>query len=245
LGGSVADNNIGCNFQLAARERSTISCGIPKDFWDDMRWLNVHVERQTIFVEPSYPRGGLLGGASDATPKMSKLQTLAAARKKKAQEQKSSACTSAEDVDKPMADLSINQPAEGSKSTAAQASSTSISKETPRRYPVLKRKNSDPHEKTLQPAQPAQLDEPSTVEAPKHQIPLPSIEEAKPSAFANTMFCNDGTHPSRRFQTSHFTLPYLANASTSPADAFAGPSPDDVVLAAQSKGSAHSANPRK
>jgi elongation factor 1 alpha-like protein len=216
------------------------SSGIPMGFWDDMRWLNVPADRQTIFLEPLYPRGGLLGGSPDAAPKMSKLQALAAARKKKAQEQKNS--TGPEDVDKPMADLSISQAIEDLATQPVQRPTASTAKESPRTYPVRKRKNSDPHQKTSQPAQP---EVPTSVEPVQLHIPLPSIEQAKPSAFASIMFGSTEPNQSRHSTSSLFTLPYLANTSMNSTDAFAGPSPDDIVLAAQSKGSTHSANPQK
>jgi elongation factor 1 alpha-like protein len=55
----------------------------------DMPWGNVPRHRMATFIAPLMPRGGLLGGSGTA-PKMSKLQALAAARKKKAQEQNAS-----------------------------------------------------------------------------------------------------------------------------------------------------------
>jgi elongation factor 1 alpha-like protein len=51
----------------------------------DMPWGNIPKHREATFVPPPMPRGGLLGGSGTA-PKMSKLQALAAARKKKAEE---------------------------------------------------------------------------------------------------------------------------------------------------------------
>jgi elongation factor 1 alpha-like protein len=57
------------------------------DFFQDMPWGNIPKHRETTFIAPPLPRGGLLGG-SGAPPKMSKLQALAAARKKKAEEKK-------------------------------------------------------------------------------------------------------------------------------------------------------------
>jgi elongation factor 1 alpha-like protein len=55
--------------------------------FQDMPWGNIPKHRETTFIAPQMPRGGLLGG-SGAPPKMSKLQALAAARKKKAEEKK-------------------------------------------------------------------------------------------------------------------------------------------------------------
>lgn len=57
------------------------------DFFRDMPWGNIPKHRETTFIAPPIPRGGLFGG-SGAPPKMSKLQALAAARKKKAEEKK-------------------------------------------------------------------------------------------------------------------------------------------------------------
>ncbi|KAH6618128.1 hypothetical protein B0J18DRAFT_436557 [Chaetomium sp. MPI-SDFR-AT-0129] len=55
--------------------------------FQDMPWGNIPKSRETTFIPPMLPRGGLLGG-SGAPPKLSKLQALAAARKKKAEEKK-------------------------------------------------------------------------------------------------------------------------------------------------------------
>src|ERR1700709_1407075 len=109
------------------------------EFFKDSPWLNIPPERQTIFLAPLYPRGGLLGGSSDGTPKMSKLQALAAARKKKAQEQKTSRGLG---VEKPMASLSLNEE-EDNVSTEGPAPRQS------RGFPLRKRKDSNPHEKLL------------------------------------------------------------------------------------------------
>ncbi|KFY45784.1 hypothetical protein V495_02813, partial [Pseudogymnoascus sp. VKM F-4514 (FW-929)] len=64
--------------------------------------------------------------------------------------------------------------------------------------------------------------------------PTPEIEAAAPSAFASTMFGD--APPSLHAPSAAFILPY-PNSHLQPTDnnAFAGPSPDDQVLAAQSK----------
>ena len=200
-----------------------------------MRWLQIPSERQTIFVEPLHPHGGLLGGSPDAGPKMSKLQALAAARKKKAQEQKSSA--SMEVVEKPMEELAIGHTPENVDRGSSSDAASSAVRTGPRTYPMRKRKNSSPHRKTSQPVDPVEQTSPQLAGS---RISAPSIEQAKPSAFASTMFSN--TKPTHIYSPPRalFTLPYSANLSAHSTDAFAGPSPDDVVLAAQSKGSAHS-----
>lgn len=195
-----------------------------KDFFKDMPWLQTPLDRQATFIAPLYPRGGLLGGSSGGAPKMSKLQALAAARKKKAQEQKSSGSTG---VEAPMANLTLDS----SKSPEQKPGSSS------RGFPQRKRKDTNPHEKA-----PTPIERESSKEE-SHDIPFetPPLDQAEPSAFANTMFST----PSRPSQPpdSFFTLPY--NAAPIPnTDPFAGPSPDDVVMAAQSKGSTISASSR-
>ncbi|KAL1960364.1 hypothetical protein VTO42DRAFT_8324 [Malbranchea cinnamomea] len=63
------------------------TCASPfsaREFFKDSPWLNVPTSRRAeILIEPLYPRLGLLGGASESSGKMSKLAALAAARKKK------------------------------------------------------------------------------------------------------------------------------------------------------------------
>jgi len=192
-----------------------------KDFFKDMPWLHTAQDRQATFIAPLYPRGGLLGGSSDGAPKMSKLAALAASRKKKAQEQKTGGGTG---VEAPLAKLTLDS----SKSTDQKASFS-------RGFPQRKRKDSKPHEKAPTPVE---------RESPKDEsqdIPMetPPLDQAEPSAFANIMFSTPSKASPK--PDSFFTLPYNAKPITS-TDPFAGPSPDDVVMAAQSKGSTISAS---
>jgi elongation factor 1 alpha-like protein len=197
------------------------------NFFKDMPWLNTPLDRHTVFVKPLYPRGGLMGGSSDGVPKMSKLQALAAARKKKAQEQKSGSFR----VDKSMSELSIS-----GESKLGQAAEPSP-KPTSRGFPIRKRKDSNPHEK-----QPAPTPKKPAPEVPPDTpIDAAPIGQAEPSAFASTMFSSPlPPAPS----TNLFSLPCTATTATT-TDPFAGPSPDDVVIAAQSKGPTISGNPKK
>lgn len=200
------------------------------DFFKDMPWLNTPPDRQAVFIAQLYPRGGLLGGSSDGAPKMSKLQALAAARKKKAQEQKSS---SSSGVEKPMADLSLNS------SSGKEKGPASPTKATPRGFPIRKRKDSNEHEKAAKPTHVEREPE------PKPDVPMEetALDQAEPSAFANTMFSSSSpkTTTPRPNSSNLFSLPYSNTATPTTADPFAGPSPDDVVIAAQSKGSTTSA----
>ncbi|OBT56586.1 hypothetical protein VE04_03288 [Pseudogymnoascus sp. 24MN13] len=216
---------------------------IPADFWKDMSWFNVPEHRRTTFIEPLYPRGGLMGGNPEAAPKMTKLQALAAARKKNAQEQKNNA--GASDVTKPMAGLSLGaksgndeSSARSSASTVPSGSRTASGKEnTVRKYTGLKRKDSSPHKQESRP--PASV--PASPSPPPIE-PIPEVEAAAPSAFAATMFGD--TLPSlRQAPSAAFTLPYSDPHLQPTDDAFAGPCPDDEELAAQSKAAAKKDKP--
>lgn len=211
---------------------------IEADFWNDMRWLNVPTERQTLFVKPRRPRGGLLGGSPDAVPKMSKLQALAAARKKKAQEEKLNATS--DRVDQPMADLTISQNVGKEEPSVTPNADGSSTAERSRVYLVRKRKNSSQHRKSSLPEEPA---ESSSIPQTEVNIQPPVIEQARPSAFASTMFGNNDSFSGRHLPGAFFILPFQTNSSLPSTDAFAGPSPDDTVLTAQSKGSMQSTKP--
>jgi elongation factor 1 alpha-like protein len=188
-----------------------------------MPWLHTPLGRQATFIAPLYPRGGLLGGSPDGAPKMSKLQALAAARKKKAQEQKSGGASG---VEGPMANLTLDS----SKSAEPKTGSSS------RGFPQRKRKDTNPHEKAPTPVERELLKEED------EDIPMETpLVQAEPSAFANTMFSTP-YKPSQP-PDDFFTFQYNA-VPTATTDPFAGPSPDDVVMAAQSKGSTISASSR-
>jgi elongation factor 1 alpha-like protein len=201
------------------------------DFFKDMPWLNTPLDRHTVFMEPLCPRGGLLGGSSDGAPKMSKLQALAAARKKKAQEQKSGSSG----MEKPMSELSINGNGQ------APSATESAPKQPSRGFPLRKRKDSNPHEKSPKAPSPKEDVQSTNPDTPMGIAP---IDQAEPSAFASTMFSSPIPSAPSAPSANLFTLPYTATATTA-TDPFAGPSPDDVVIAAQSKGPTISGNPKK
>lgn len=177
-----------------------------------------------------------MGGSSDGAPKMSKLQALAAARKKKAQEQKSSASTG---VETPLQGLSLQESSQPKQEDTPMQNSANL-KGASRGFPLRKRKDSNPHEKT--PAPSTERDpEPSYIEEPVDNGPL---DLAQPSAFANAMFSNTSS-TSHQHPSNLFSLPYAVAATTIQHDPFAGPSPDDIVIAAQSKGSTEPVRPQK
>lgn len=167
---------------------------------------------------------------------MSKLQALAAARKKKkAEEQKSQGLS---EVEKPMASLRIKE--EVSTTNPATESASIPTKISSRGFPLRKRKDSNEHEKAPKGPQPKSEPRPSQ---PELLQDIPAVDQAEPSAFANTMFSNP-SQATRLRQDNLFTLTFASDATPTAANPFAGPSPDDIVIAAQSKGSTNSARPR-
>jgi elongation factor 1 alpha-like protein len=202
------------------------------DFFRDTPWLNVPGPREAVLVAPLYPRGGLFGGSPEGTPKMSKLQALAAARKKKAQEENAGESAG---VEKPLANLKINgdQSSEFTLSTSSHSGASNTSILPSRGFPVRKRKDPNEHEK------PKKLPSPKeTAQAMQPKTPADSsdADQGEPSAFASTMFGHQ-RKASRQPQEKKFTLTFAANTSSTATNPFAGPSPDDIVIAAQSKGS--------
>ncbi|KAL2203216.1 hypothetical protein CC79DRAFT_1279619 [Sarocladium strictum] len=168
--------------------------GTHASFFSDMPWLDVPQHRQTTFLEPPRPRGGLLGG-SDGGPKMSKLQALAAARKKKTEMKEGAKTATATSTENDMKRLSISD---------------------------QKKENEKPglgfakKQKTID------------TRAPLTVMSTPQA----PSSFAKTLFGSaPGTSKPKR---DVFAMPY-ASFSAYSAGAFAKPSPDDIVLAAQAK----------
>jgi len=170
---------------------------------------------------------------------MSKLQALAAARKNKAQEQKANESTG---VEKPMANLILDSTSK--KTKCLDKPSTERLREqnsSLRGFPMRKRKDSNPHEKAPVP----NIERESVsdkFDTPMEDTPL---DQAEPSAFANTMFSTTSSTTPHQHPNNFFSLPYAAAAATTAPDPFAGPSPDDVVIAAQSKGSTISVRPEK
>lgn len=203
-----------------------------------MPWLNVPKDRETVFVKPPQIPGGLLGGAS-STGKMSKLQALAAARKKKADDQKS------EEKPRQETRQSDHTPTPPRRPEFATTSSLTDhldglqlkenirpSASTTGETAALKFENANVEGDQMDgtrdtPAKPpAQVEESPSTPAP--------TETAAPSPFAQALLgpTNNSTTPTPRY----FQFPYM-NLPSSIADVFSAPSPDDVVLKAQSQGS--------
>lgn len=205
--------------------------------FSDMPWFDVPEHRKTVFIAPPRPRGGLLGGGDGS--KMSKLQALAAARKKKTEEKKDQ-----------------DQAVKGIRRLSISENPETVKKENmaPAAFPK-RQKLSDPREQVGSSPPPLRdlNAKPQFSSSIKRETELLAGYEANdapedmeiegtaatphsaPSVFAQTLF---GPAPgaSRKRQSDLLSMPYTTSSSFSAA-AFDEPSPDDVVLAAQAKGS--------
>ncbi|CAK7222992.1 hypothetical protein SCUCBS95973_005023 [Sporothrix curviconia] len=214
-------------------------------FFSDMPWLNVPRSRMAELVPPPRCRGGLLGGSTGTPPpKMSKLQALAAQRKRKAEEAKKSKEAGTGSMGSELADedvrelrnkaakLAIHGPAQGSpRETEAAAATTA-------RPPATTAQTIPPTVEYQQPAEPLPMEDVLQKEPTKPEEPAMI---AKPSAFAQALFGprkkknQQHPEPPQDDDSTLLAVPSLSRAPPSAFDAFLEPSPDDVVLEAQAK----------
>lgn len=221
--------------------RSAVELG----FFLDAPWGAITEDRRgDISVESLYPEGGLLGGSGGPSGgKTSKLATLAKARKEKAEAQKKQQ-QSAEGGQKAsvsmLSRLSQKQsklptvsipsvptttldppPAEIPENSAAKTYATPIAPPDKHSQSLDQSRRKEPKEQPL----------PGPIE--KEPIPVFDLR-AGPSKFALSMFGDRITSSYEIGVTDArvFSLPGVPpNPQTT---AFAGPSPDDIVAAAQS-----------
>lgn len=201
---------------------------------------------QAVMVGPTLPRGGLLGGG-DPIPKMSKLQALAAARKKKTDDKKVD--DKIGEAQKKVSRLSISDGSgkENLSSELNPASKRQKVVDKPTRstssqiQPIHLRHKLEPVDGNDD-SSPTDIDESDTTTnrtfLAKSSGPSnkehPVSAAAVPSAFARTLF---GSGPIPNTSVSQtFSLPYTRSPAFH-AEVFAKPSPDDIVLAAQAQGS--------
>ncbi|KAI1380283.1 hypothetical protein F4677DRAFT_441599 [Hypoxylon crocopeplum] len=209
-------------------------------FFNDMPWLNIPKDRETMFIEPTRTGGGLLGGAS-TTGKMSKLQALAAARKKKADEQRSGVGQLNEVTQKLSSLPAISRQPVSAKENVrppARSSGETTSDLGTGTTKVLRGVGYEGAKARHNPVQ-GQLDafkdKPANPPPPTDRLSVaPPLRIAAPSPFAQALIgpANTSTTPMPRY----YPFPYM-NFTSSVTDAFSAPSPDDVVLTAQSQAS--------
>ena len=211
--------------RLSSRRKSSV----PQGFFDDCPWLNVPSHRHAALV-PVYCRlrGGLLGGSSQGNQKVSKLATLAAARRKKENKNRpvNPSNTSIALLDK------LSKPSAAKEIPDDPSASDSDPKAHPkpfqtRKYPLKKQAPNLAAEETTTspPPEPATNVDTNTSEAP--------VPTATPSPFAKVIF---GYSPVLTHQSSfnENSASFHSLDLSIAEDVFAGPSPDDIVANAQS-----------
>lgn len=206
------------------------------EFFEDIPWSGVPVFRLAEFSHrPMYPRGGLLGGSS-------KLAKLAALRKQK--EQGKQAAAQETDAGRSIAILDrLGTKKENDKDLATALSNVAIDKPKPI-FPTRQKRAASPI-RELEPKR------------EEKTAPLPTVKpaselRAQPSVFAQTIFGQEtpatggaslsGLQPVYTVEggdSDTFILPFLNDPEFLKRNPFSGPSPDDIVLRAQSKGPAH------
>lgn len=224
------------------------------EFFHDSPWLKIPSHRRAdIIVEPLYPRLGLLGGAPESSGKTSKLAALAAARKKK-EGVKVKAATAAPSADSTVTDQAETSSAErkGTPLSLMERLSSSgkqqrptepasglraLGKGTRSRAPAIQKQPSPDANNP-----PKKHDEPRLEEQrlkkmdSEKELPKPDIR-AKPSPFA-TIIIGGATRPmkteSSHLHSQNVDLMQVYGQDLTEAFDFAGPSPDDVILNAQS-----------
>lgn len=200
----------------------------------DAPWGNIVEDRRgDIMLEHLYPRGGLLGGSGGPPEKTSKLAALAKARKEKSEAQKKQ-----------------QQSLEGEKKPVASMLSRLSQKKSP--LPIVPPPITlDVLSKRLPENAPSRAPTPSSIVVPnkadlnldqsirgkpEKQPPeefVPALDlRAGPSKFAVSMF-GDRIKSSYEIEVTDARMFSLPGVPVS-AQEFTGPSPDDVVAAAQS-----------
>ncbi|KAI8259882.1 elongation factor Tu GTP binding domain-containing protein [Colletotrichum sp. SAR 10_98] len=170
--------------------------------------------------------GGLLGGGEG--PKLSKLQALAAARKKKTDVKKDD--DKVDRAEKRMSSLAITEPSSKESGSGLLAKRQKLSGEStpqPSATSQFQTSSSDV---------PSGMDVDLAQETPAGNDELTQddcfvVPSARPSAFAQTLF---GPSQDSADASQTYSMPYTTSSSFVPS-AFTQPSPDDIVLAAQAK----------
>ncbi|GIC84754.1 putative translation elongation factor EF-1 subunit [Aspergillus udagawae] len=227
-----------------------------KDFFRDSPWLNVPAHRKAeILIEPLYPRLGLLGGAPESSGKVSKLAALAAARKKKETDKPASGAPTTPGVagspektpvESKLASLSLRERLAGNGKPQKPPESgqlpRTLGRGTPLESPLAQKKLSPEPLKAKSPEtialEPAAKKLPVDEEVGKEEKEQPKVNiRASPSTFASTIVGVNMrpqiTEPSHLYSSTVDLMQIYGQDLTEPFD-FAGPSPDDVVLNAQS-----------
>ncbi|KAJ6028622.1 HBS1-like protein [Penicillium herquei] len=204
------------------------------EFFRDCPWLNVPAHRKAeILVEPLYPRLGLLGGAPEVK-KGSKLAALAAARKAKASGQTT-----------PASESSASQPESADKPKLSLQERLAASSRSPKPAEGLTglRRLGKPSPAVSSTPSPAPSESPAPARAEETTIkqvdlgPPPKADLRAPCSVFATALIGKETRP-KITEPNHgrpmvVDFDEIYGHNTEHFD-FSGPSPDDVILKAQS-----------
>ncbi|GAB0134437.1 hypothetical protein EsDP_00002810 [Epichloe bromicola] len=213
-----------------------------KPDFSDMPWLGIPPNRQARLISPNRPRGGLLGGA-ERTPKLSKLQALAAARKKKNDEKKEQTKTSQAENGLKRLSITDGSQKENTKASpypskklrgieeSAPARST-LNNLTPQKSHHGLQSDENYNENRATQKDISARSSPTPADDGVGEFDAPLVPNCAPSSFAKTLF---GSAPDNRQanRPDFYAMPYASSSFFT--NAFSEPSPDDVVLAAQAK----------
>jgi elongation factor 1 alpha-like protein len=189
--------------------------------------------RKGDLIAPSRPKGGLLGGTS-APAKLSKLQALAAARKKKNEEDKGAEKVQVQSAEEKLSKMALTQQ-RASKKENERPRVESASKRQKFSEPAVASSTQRESLRTVDAGEAEPAAQPTAVNEVISAEERPSLEVlAQPSAFAQAILGHAETGLHQESGPAVF-VPPLSWPANLP-DPFAEPSPDDVVLAAQSKG---------
>lgn len=208
----------------------------PKEIFADCPWLRIpDWRRAEILVEPTHPRGGLLGG-SGAAPKKSKLAALAAARRKENATASSGVQEGVSSSVSLLDKLSLQKDPSGATSSKRPSDQPSAEPQRPRKYPVRPRVQ-EPEPKPKSESEDSEDDQAPSEDTVPAQL-------APPSAFASVLVgpAPNSGHPKEAAPAAFAPYQYPPDLSTDP---FEGPSPDDVVLQAQKGSKALNKNTQK
>lgn len=189
-----------------------------------------------ITIEPQHPKGLLLGGAPLQDGKVSKLAALAAAskRKRSAEVSSQSSNTSANLHDRLSATGASNK---ANESVALPDFHPSNKPNLPNKATNILENSKQLDSTTPHGAEQARKDGQIAFnsKALYHGSTIPlAAPKAVPSKFAKTMFGDSENlqkKPDQPMEILYFRVPQAPDANF---DAFAGPSPEDIVLKAQS-----------
>lgn len=221
LDGAVSDSHAGYPVPRIASLTAA-------SYFHGISWMGIPQSRQAILTPPQPLPGGLLGGGEG--PKLSKLQALAAARKKKTDVKKDD--DKVDRAEKRMSSLAITEPSSKESGSGLLAKRQKLSGEStpqPSATSQLRTSSSDA---------PSGMDVDLAQETPAGNDELTQddcfvVPSTRPSAFAQTLF---GPSQDSADASQTYNMPYTTSSSFVPS-AFTQPSPDDIVLAAQAKGS--------